>query len=1704
MNPPAHPSQSEHPPRIAFNIRDIKCDQLPLRTLGRAGSFYVKILLDGDEKYRTARTKGRVPIVWSDICYLEASGSSSLELQVYRHHALHQDKFMGSWKVVVGDLVETYASGIVFVAAIQARRVLTAPPGPARITQKLRNADAQETPITVTASIATTPQGIGAESTNQMRRPNTPAESQRSSGSVESTPSTSITINSLMSPSAGDATILKSLANTNSNDTERLQREEALARARQGIDDAQLAPLAVDKAESAMNASTDAVLALQSFADTWNSLLSKIELFVQVTDQLTEVRSRLPRSLMINADCYVISIGFKIHPYAKTAWFILSLVPKAIIAQRDRDASLCNLMKTIEDIHSFVIEAEPLKIFASQSKILEDLGRLTVESAYLIRDFTIDKSFWKRIATLSFSGVEAKVQQYTEQFKKLEAAFQGRATVNIEITALRCLVKIEEIAKDISLQDMAYAKGAGYDLDRCCLPGTRLAILAELHQWINLPDADDTPRVLVLTGLAGSGKSAIANTIARFYDAMERLGSSIFFERADQAQRNCGNLLSTIARDVANLDSQWRSTLCDVIKSNDALRQTKSISRQMESFILQPGKSLNTIGPIVVVIDALDESGDVLARRDLLRSLAQNATQLPSNFRVLITTRAEDDIWRAFSNKQHVHLKTMDALDHVTIEADIAAFIQSQLAEISDILEKKMPEKQWCYSLVGASDHLFQWAATACLAILLRQGGHTPIEILVDLVTSRRNLDELYTSILSREFKEDDKVAMSRFRRVMGNILAAKEPLSMRSHSELWRQCDEDDLVESIVGPLGSLLSGTNAGDVPISALHTSFFDFLKDQERSGAYYIDPTQQNQHLALASLRVMNAKLKFNICGLESSHNRNSAVPDLAARIHSSVSTVLLYSCRFVGAHIDRTAQDEDMLRELNFFFLERFLYWLEVLSLEKYVNIASRSLGTIMTWTEKYSPELTGVVKDGISFVNVFAPAISESAPHVYVSAVPFAPTNSLISKQYSPKYPCLLRLVSGRLNNWPSALKTIEGHTETVVSVSYSPDGKHIVSGSWDRSICIWDAETGELVVGPLTGHGDPVTSVKYSLDGRYIASGSSDRTIRIWDALTGEVVAGPFKGHTGFIRSVAWSPDGKDVVSGSDDNTCRIWEIEAGGPVLGKLLEGHSDAVISVGYSPDGKYIASGSSDGSIRIWDAKTYEIVGAPFEGHTGGVSSVAFSPDSRHIVSGSWDKTIRVRSVSTGQLVSGPFEGHSKSITSVAYSKDGKFIATGSHDKTVRVLDSQSGVTVAGPFEGHSAAINSVSFSPDGRCIVSGAFDNTVRVWDAESIGIAARSVEEGRGGRVLAVACSPDGRHIASGSTDGSIRIWNLETGELVLGPLEGHGDRVRSIDYSPDGKLIVSGSYDKTIRIWSGETGTIVAGPFEGHEHFVMAVAWSPDGKYIVSSSNDETIRVWNATTGEIALGPLTGHRDSVMSVAYSANGQYLVSGSDDKTIRLWNTETGEMVGAPFEGHTSYVLSVAFSPDGQRVASGSADKTIRVWDIKTGQIVAGPFEGHSRQVNSVVYSPDGKYITSCSNDKTIRMWDVETGETIAGPFTAHSGEVNSVAYTRDGKYFVSSSEDGTIRVWRIEQALARANLSRSDNEPADFRDDCPMEKGWVSTASGDLLFWVPSWHREGLLWPSNTAVTESNLTRLDLSRFVHGFRWQECRESEMA
>src|SRR6266702_1476063 len=173
--------------------------------------------------------------------------------------------------------------------------------------------------------------------------------------------------------------------------------------------------------------------------------------------------------------------------------------------------------------------------------------------------------------------------------------------------------------------------------------------------------------------------------------------------------------------------------------------------------------------------------------------------------------------------------------------------------------------------------------------------------------------------------------------------------------------------------------------------------------------------------------------------------------------------------------------------------------------------------------------------------------MAESAPHIYLSALPFAPTRSLVSAHYSSSFPRMLRLERGRLSHWPSSEMVISNDGGSVYSIAFSPDGHRIVSGSDDRTIRVWDAATGEKMAGPFTGHTHCVGSVAFSPDGQRIFSGSYDQTIRVWNTTTGETAAGPFTGHTSWVRSVAFSPDGQRIVSGSEDRTIRVWNTTTG-----------------------------------------------------------------------------------------------------------------------------------------------------------------------------------------------------------------------------------------------------------------------------------------------------------------------------------------------------------------------------------------------------------------------------------------------------------------------------------------------------------------------------------------------------------------------------
>ena len=189
----------------------------------------------------------------------------------------------------------------------------------------------------------------------------------------------------------------------------------------------------------------------------------------------------------------------------------------------------------------------------------------------------------------------------------------------------------------------------------------------------------------------------------------------------------------------------------------------------------------------------------------------------------------------------------------------------------------------------------------------------------------------------------------------------------------------------------------------------------------------------------------------------------------------------------------------------------------------------------------------------------------------------------------------------------------LRGHTGSVYSAAFSPDGKRIVSASWDETVRIWDVQTGKELQ-KLEGHTKVVSSASFSPDGKRIVSASWDNTVRIWDSKTGKELQ-KLEGHTEGVNSASFSPDGKRIVSASWDNTVRIWDSKTGKEL--QKLEGHSGGVYSASFIPDGKRIVSASWDKTVRIWDAQTGREL-QKLEGHAKSVSSASFSPDGNRIV------------------------------------------------------------------------------------------------------------------------------------------------------------------------------------------------------------------------------------------------------------------------------------------------------------------------------------------------------------------------------------------------------------------------------------------------------------------------------------------------------
>lgn len=276
-----------------------------------------------------------------------------------------------------------------------------------------------------------------------------------------------------------------------------------------------------------------------------------------------------------------------------------------------------------------------------------------------------------------------------------------------------------------------------------------------------------------------------------------------------------------------------------------------------------------------------------------------------------------------------------------------------------------------------------------------------------------------------------------------------------------------------------------------------------------------------------------------------------------------------------------------------------------------------------------------------------------------VQSVSFSPDETMIASASDDKTIKVWNVVNGRENY------TLQGYTNCVKSVVFSPDGLFIAGGSIG-TIKIWHTSSQQEII-TLKGHQDWIYSLAFSSDGQFLASGSADKTIRIWRVKDWQEIY-QLKGHTGIIHNIAFNPNKLNLISGSLDKTIKLWNVELGTEL--HTIKAHNNATIyAVAFSGDGKYFATGSFDKTIKIWNANTKQEF-LTLRGHSELIYALAFNPIHPYLASGSVDNTIKLWRLNDGQQLC-TLKGHGHRITSLVFSSDGNLLATGSDDQTVKI-------------------------------------------------------------------------------------------------------------------------------------------------------------------------------------------------------------------------------------------------------------------------------------------------------------------------------------------------------------------------------------------------------------------------------------------------
>ena len=591
-----------------------------------------------------------------------------------------------------------------------------------------------------------------------------------------------------------------------------------------------------------------------------------------------------------------------------------------------------------------------------------------------------------------------------------------------------------------------------------------------------------------------------------------------------------------------------------------------------------------------------------------------------------------------------------------------------------------------------------------------------------------------------------------------------------------------------------------------------------------------------------------------------------------------------------------------------------------------------------------------------------------------------AHTNKITSLSFSPDG----KIIASASNDntiklWKSdgvsTIKTID--TIQPNSVSFSPNGKIIASGSTkEKNIKLWSSDGNLLKTFPEV---DPKlensnSRVSFSPDGKMLVSTGFETTVNLW-SIDGKFLR-DIQGHNPYrVWDANFSPDGKTLATAATDGSVKLWDMDRILPdkkvgVLPEIFK--SDEPIA-GFSPDGQIFASVNNDYSINIRNLNGSLI--SILRGHKKKILSLTFSLDSKFIISTDENGVIKIWN-KNGDLVKDitleslkakafPAQGHKSGVMDISFSPDGKIFASAGLDGNVKLWNQDgSFLKTLGEING---LVSWVNFSPDNRIVVAGSDNGTIKLWNTD--GTLIKTLDVNKPNAVNQVGFSPDGTMFISAHGDKTIKLWKRDG--TLINTLTGHSNFVYSVVFSPDGKTIASASADNTIKLWNlngAELNTL-----KGHSAAVLRVSFSPDGKTIASGSADKTVKLWNLNGKEMKT--LQGYDNSVIDIKFSPDGQTIAS-VDLNSFRLQKID-GTLLKI-IQAHGFNLTSVNFSPDGKLIAVNSQNGTVKFLDehgnlLKFSVLAVDP-DLRGGTARNATFSPDSQNIQIIDSFGSMSLW----------------------------------------------------------------------------------------------------------------------------------